>query len=308
MSDPDDLVGVDAALDFPLAGTWPQVIKGFQPPSALAGLFQHRKDVESGATGQGVLMSTHGEAGRFFATFVDNHAPELAPFRFVDPANPARFDDQALDGGRLPLLAAGYPRALLRHRGGAPRGRREHQKRPRGRCSANPNAFDTNNPFFIEIEKIAAVGAEELALRYGRQYFGPISGNGADFGISNGAPGIVSFSRILNDTEVVVIANTFTGSSFSGFALVDFALNPDGFQFARLDSKEAGTASNPGPCGTHAQGTVTVHNLDGSTSNGPVGALAIHVAADGGPDLRAAAITRTQRSGAPIRPATSIRA
>ena len=136
-----------------------------------------------------------------------------------------------------------------------------------------PGAFDTNNPFFIEIQKIAAVRAEEPALRYGRQYFRPISGNGADFGISNGAPGIVSFSRILNDTEIVVLANTFTGSSFSGFALVDFALNPDGFQFARLYSNKAGTATNPGPCQTRAQGTVTVHNLDGTTSNGPVRAV-----------------------------------
>ena len=136
-----------------------------------------------------------------------------------------------------------------------------------------PNAFDANNPFFIEIQKIAAVRAEEPALRYGRQYFRPISGNGADFGISNSAPGIVSFSRILNDTEIVVLANTFTRSSFSGFALVDFALNPDGFQFARLYSNKAGTATDPGPCRTHAQGTVIVHNLDGSTSNGPVRAV-----------------------------------
>ena len=270
-SDPDDLVGVDAALDFPLAGTLPQVIKGFQPPSALAGLFQHRKDVESGATGQGVLISTHGEAGRFFATFVDNH-DRTARFRFVDPANPARFDDQVSMAAACLYSLLGIPVLYYGTEQGL-HGAGDSDQNVREALFGKPNAFDTNNPFFIEIQKIAAVRAEEPALRYGRQYFRPISGNGADFGISNSAPGIVSFSRILNDTEIVVIANTFTGSSFSGFALVDFALNPDGFQFARLYSNKAGTATDPGPCGTHAQGTVIVHNLDGSTSNGPVRAV-----------------------------------
>jgi len=270
-SDPDDLVGVDAALDFPLFSTLPQVIKGFQPPSALAGLFQHRKDVESGATGQGVLISSHGEAGRFYATFVDNH-DQTARFRFADPADPARFDGQvsmavaclySLLG--IPVLYYGTEQGL--------HGAGDSDQNVREALFGKPGAFDTNTAFFTEIQKIAAVRAAEPALRYGRQYFRPISGNGADFGISAGAPGIVSFSRILNDTEIIVLANTFTGSSFSGSALVDFALNPDGFQLARLYSNKAGTATGPGPCQTRAQGMVTVHNPDGSTSNGPVRAV-----------------------------------
>ena len=270
-SDPDDLVGVDAALDFPLFFTLPQVIKGFQPPSALAGLFQHRKDVESGATGQGVLISSHGEAGRFFATFVENH-DQKARFRFADPADPARFDDQVSMAAACLYSLLGIPVLYYGTEQGL-HGAGDSDQNVREALFGKPSAFDTNNPFFIEIQKIAAVRAGEPALRYGRQYFRPISGNGADFGISSGAPGIVSFSRILNDTEIVVLANTFTGSSFSGFALVDFALNPDGFQFARLYSNKAGTATNPGPCQTRAQGTVTVHNLDGTTSNGPVRAV-----------------------------------
>ena len=270
-SDPDDLVGVDAALDFPLFFTLPQVIKGFQPPSALAGLFQHRKDVESGATGQGVLISSHGEAGRFYATFVENH-DQKARFRFADPADPARFDDQVSMAAACLYSLLGIPVLYYGTEQGL-HGAGDSDQNVREALFGKPSAFDTNNPFFIEIQKIAAVRAGEPALRYGRQYFRPISGNGADFGISSGAPGIVSFSRILNDTEIVVLANTFTGSSFSGFALVDFALNPDGFQFARLYSNKAGTATNPGPCQTRAQGTVTVHNLDGTTSNGPVRAV-----------------------------------
>ena len=83
---------------------------------------------------------------------------------------------------------------------------------------------------------------------------------------------MVAFSRILNDTEVIVLANPFTTSAMSGSALVDFALNPDGATFSiRYSNKSAPTG--PGPCVTHSQGTVVVHQLDGSTSTGPIRAL-----------------------------------
>lgn len=92
-TDPDDLVGVDAALDFPLFYVLPHVIKGFQPPSALANMFQHRRDVHRGATGQGVVISNHGEAGQFFCTFVENH-DQTRRLRYVDPTSPNRYDNQ----------------------------------------------------------------------------------------------------------------------------------------------------------------------------------------------------------------------
>ena len=287
-NDPDDLVGVDAALDFPLFFTLPNVLKGFQAPSALAGLFQHRRDVQTGATGQGVLISSHGEAGQFFTTFLDNH-DQTARFRFVDPANPPRFDDQvsmavaclySLLG--IPVLYYGTEQGL--------HGSGDSDQNVREALWAKPDAFATNNPFFIEVQKIARLRAEQPALRYGRQYFRPISGSGADFGISGSAPGIVSFSRVLNDTEVLVLANTFTASSFTGFALVDFALNPDAAQFTRLYSNKASTATNPGPSITKAQGTVTVHNPAGGTSNGPIRAVPFTLQPNGDPDPRAAAI------------------
>ena len=72
--------------------------------------------------------------------------------------------------------------------------------------------------------KNADVRAATPALRYGRQYFRPLSRQrDGVFGISTSAPGLVAFSRILNDTEVIVLANPFTTSTMSGSALVDFA-------------------------------------------------------------------------------------
>src|SRR5207249_11087031 len=58
--DRSELVGVDAALDFPLRFVLPGVVKGFIAPSALAQMYQHRKDVERD------VLSSHGDATRFF--------------------------------------------------------------------------------------------------------------------------------------------------------------------------------------------------------------------------------------------------
>jgi len=271
-SDPDDLVGVDPALDFPLFFTLPGVLKGFAPPSALAGLFQHRKDVQSGATGQGVLISTHGEAGRFFATFLDNH-DQTARFRFSEPGDPSRFDAQVSMAVACLYSLLGIPVFYYGTEQGLD-GAGDSDQNVREAMFGKPDPFDRNNAFFVEIQQIAAVRAGQPALRYGRQYFRPISGNGVDFGISTLAPGIVSFSRILGDVEILVLANTSSSNGFQGFSLVDFALNPDGFQFAGLYSNMPG-AADPAPCVTRAPGAVTIHNLDGSTSAGPIRAVPV---------------------------------
>ena len=71
-----------------------------------------------------------------------------------------------------------------------------------------------------------------------------------------------------------MLANTSSSDSFQGFALVDFALNPDGSQLVGLYSNKVGAAS-PAPCVTRAAGTVTIHQLDGSTSAGPVRAVPV---------------------------------
>jgi len=63
-------------------------------------------------------------------------------------------------------------------------------------------------------------------LKYGRQYFRECSGNGSDFGYSPYTGGIISFSRILNDREVLICANTSANQSNSVFAVVDENLNP----------------------------------------------------------------------------------
>src|SRR3982074_77324 len=86
-NDQGDMIGVDAALDFPLFYRLPGVIKGFAPPTAVAAVYALRKQVEKG------IVSSHGEAGRYFVTFLDNH-DQHARFRYADETQPGRYDGQ----------------------------------------------------------------------------------------------------------------------------------------------------------------------------------------------------------------------
>lgn len=93
-----DLVGVDAALDFPLFFVLPSVAKGMTLPSALVAMYEHRKQVER------AILSSHGETSRFFVTFLDNHDMHQR-FFFSPSDDPAQFVDQLLlgVGCRTPL-------------------------------------------------------------------------------------------------------------------------------------------------------------------------------------------------------------
>ena len=76
-------------------------------------------------------------------------------------------------------------------------------------------------------------------LRYGRQFFRPLSGDQVHFEISRVRGGILAFSRILDNQEVLVVANTNTNQSFVGEVVIDMALNADNDQIERLFSNQA---------------------------------------------------------------------
>src|SRR6202011_4118867 len=86
-ADADSLVGVDSALDYPLFNNLKPVIKGFSPPLNLIGMYQLRKQTEQ------FILSSHGDATRYFVTFVDNHDMKER-IRFEQPGNPTQYDDQ----------------------------------------------------------------------------------------------------------------------------------------------------------------------------------------------------------------------
>jgi hypothetical protein len=79
----------------------------------------------------------------------------------------------------------------------------------------------------------------------------------------------VAFSRILNDEEVVIVVNAVNGPVDPLFVIVDAVLNPVGEQFTVAFSNKP-TPSQPDPVVAVGQGgTLTIHEVDGSISNGP---------------------------------------
>lgn len=258
-TDKSDLVGVDAALDYPLFNTLKPVVKGFAAPTAVVGMYQNRKNVEAN------VLSSHGDATRYFVTFLDNHDMKER-IRYVDPTNPTKFDDQLTLGlaclyslPGIPCLYYGTEQGL--HGAG-------NDEAVREALWGGP-AFDQQSDFYQHIQQIAAVRAQQSALRYGRFYFRPLSGDGVSFGVSGFPQGIVAFSRILNDQEVVVAANTNPSQAQQIDVIIEIMLSAEGDVFQVLYSNQAGPQA-PQPIRVIPQGAATVQEVDGSIGTGPL--------------------------------------
>ncbi len=254
-----DPIGVDAALDFPLFNRLPGACKGMLSPMDVASMYEQRRQIDRD------ILSSHGDASNFFVTFLDNH-DQVQRFYYSPAGAPHAFDDQltlalaclySLQG--IPCLYYGTEQGL-HGSGSAPEAVREA-------LWGKPDAFDPAHPFYQAIQRIAQVRAGQPALRYGRQYFRPVSGDDTSFGISSFAPGVLAFARILNDEEVTVVANA-TGQAETLAVIVDETLSTPGDVFKVLYSNKA-SFSDPGRV-TDSGPNTTVNQVDGTTTTGPV--------------------------------------
>ncbi|NMB54625.1 MAG: alpha-amylase [Leptolinea sp.] len=216
-SECSDLIGVDAALDFPLFFRLPDVVKGQLPPTKLVEMYSYRHKAQRG------IISSQGEASNFFVTFLDNH-DQYHRFYFSDPQNPHRYDDQMALGIGCLFTLLGIPCLYYGTEQGLS-GSGKQLESVREALWGKPDAFNEKHPFYQAIKKIAAVRAAQPALRYGRQYFRPVSGDGVHFGISRNVEGILAYSRLLSDEEIVIVANTSVSADWEGDVLIDYDLN-----------------------------------------------------------------------------------
>ena len=102
----------------------------------------------------------------------------------------------------------------------------------------------------------------------------PLSGDQVHFDISRVRGGVLAFSRILDNQEVLVVANTNTTQSFVGEVVVDMALNADHDKIERLFSNKA-EPQDPSRVVAKAAGTVEIHAPNGTITNGPVLVVAV---------------------------------
>jgi glycosidase len=259
------MVGVDAALDFPLFFCLPAVAKGEQPPSNVATMYTGRKKDEN------TVLSSHGDATRFFVTFLDNH-DQNERFRYVDPTNPTRFDDQFTLGLACLFCLPGIPCVYY----GTEQGLSGHDSHPEAVREAlwGGPGFETTDTYYEDVAAIAAIRKQSPALRYGRFYFRPISGDGKNFGVSPYVNGTLAFSRILMDQEILVVANTDTANPITLKVIVDLTLHLAGDALRVLYSNKANPTA-PGNVVQLAAGSVVVAETDGSTGIGPLNTIQV---------------------------------
>ncbi len=260
--DAGDAVGVDAALDFPLFFRLPSVAKGFAPPTDVIDVYRQRRAVERD------VLSSHGEAGRYFVTFLDNHDMRQR-FRFAGTDGPDTFDPQVILAIALLFSLQGVP-CLYYGTEQALHGHGNSDQCVREALWGKAHAFDTAHPFYTAIRDLSAIRDSQPALRYGRLYFRPISGDQVHFGASPFTSGVLAFSRILNSQEVVVIANTHSTQGFQGYVLVDQFLHATGDHFRVLNNP---AAHAPGP--VEIRSGLEIREIDGGITTGPAAMIRV---------------------------------
>jgi glycosidase len=263
LGDMNSPVGVDAALDYPLV--WPLIaaLKGFGPWSNVATIYNQRKNLDQ------YILSSHGDASRYFVTFIDNHDMKQR-FRWEQPGNPSQYDDQVTMGVAclyclpgVPCLYYGTEQGL--HGFGSDPGVREA-------LWGMVPGFPQTTPFYVEIQKIATARNQQPALRYGRFYFRPISGDGFHFGISSFPNGVLAWSRIINDEELLVVANSNTTQQQSPHVILDIKLSSPGQNLRILYSNKKAPTS---PAAVRNIPQASVVEADGSTGNGPLNSVQV---------------------------------
>jgi glycosidase len=261
-NDGGDLVGVDAALDYPLFNVMKPTVKGLSAPRDVMAMYQRRKDVERD------ILSSHGDSTRYFVTFLDNHDVKER-LRHFDPSAQASLDAEVTLGVACLACLPGIPCIYYGTEQGL-HGAGPDDAAVREALWGGPG-LDEGSTFYRSLSAIAAVRAEQPALRYGRFYFRQLSGDGKTFGFSGFRPGVLAFSRILNDREILVVANFNKTTGVQLDVVIDATLNPAGSVLKVLFSSLGSGA--PGLVAELA--ATTVEQVDGSTSQGTVHAVRV---------------------------------
>ena len=229
------LVGVDAALDYPLYNSFVPVAKASIAPTNVSAMYQYRKGLEQN------VISSHGDATRYFVTFLDNHDVKHR-FYYQKPGDAHFYDDQltmalaclySLPG--IPCIYYGTEQGL---HGQAPDNNTNDAVVREALWGIAPT-FPQQAPFYVAMQKIVAVRNAQPALRYGRFYFRPVSGDHIHFDISPYPGGVLAWSRILNDEEVLVVANTNTTTSQNVDVILEMVLSKAGQTVVVLYSNKA---------------------------------------------------------------------
>jgi glycosidase len=114
--------------------------------------------------------------------------------------------------------------------------------------SAGKHFFDPSNHIYQETKKMADLRKSQIALRRGRQYLRPISGNGIDFGVpemlGEEIRSIVAWSRVFSSEEVICAFNNDFHQSLTAWVTIDRTLNKTGDTYICAYSTQAAEMGN----------------------------------------------------------------
>jgi glycosidase len=232
----DGIIGVDAALDFPMRKRVVRTCKASDPPSILAQESDKRREALK------AVISSHGDASGFYITFLDNHD-------LNERINYPGWPKQTRIALTCLMTMLGIPCIYYGTEQGMD-GHGDRREYVREALWRGPNVFSSSHEFYQLIKDLTDLRESQPCLRYGRQYFRQCSGNGIDFSYSPDPGGVIAFSRILNDREVLVAINTSTTQPNTVHVVVDWNLNPNGRTWSVLLSSEPNPAAPP-PTATH---------------------------------------------------------
>ena len=217
--------GIDAALDFPLSYILERVVKGFSNPEELRRVYN----------GTNPLYANGRDAGINSVTFLDNHDRNQ---RFLHQ-NP--YHDQVVLALGYLLTSLGVPSIYYGTEQGFDGGGPDlHYVRESmflgngGSLEASGTSFfDVTHPIYRNIANLTSIRRAEPALRYGRQYFRETSTDGRDFIHPADRRCTLAYSRLFNQTELVVALN-LDFHSRNDFITIDFDLHADGEEMVDL--------------------------------------------------------------------------
>ena len=232
--------GLTSVLDFPLYWTLPGAIKGFGSPVDLINRYEAQRQ----------RALSRGELGRYLVTFVDNHDQIGQDYKRRFAADTP--DAQVIAGIGYLLCALGTPCIYYgTEQGLSGKGNGDEFIREAMFDLSDPqvNYLNQSCKIYEAIGRIAKLYQQIEALRFGRMYFREISGNGRDFGLPQGQPCTIAFSRILAGEEVLVAYNTSATATRQDFVLIDGGLHKAGDSLRFLYGKTGTVAiqAHPNP-------------------------------------------------------------
>jgi glycosidase len=200
----EEYPALGSCLDFPLYFALEDVIKRRSAPSQLKGRYEHFQH----------FYRDYGAVGEYFVTFVDNHDQMHRPyFRLMAGEKDCRL--AALAIGYL-LTSMGIPCIYYGTEQCLDGGSEQDDDFVRetmfggewGAFGAREgHFFNEEHPTYKALAAIAGIRAAEPALRYGRQFFRQVSGDGQTFGDSNDPGGVFAYARVLDTTSIVIAIN-----------------------------------------------------------------------------------------------------